>query len=313
MRHCAERLGLVLFVACLAIQSAWAGGAPLAEIEKRGNGDRTLLLIPCMSCRWKSWETFMERNRDRYTMYAVTLPGFGGSPRPELPLNTEGTPWRDNALQRLSQLIDREDLRQVVVIGHSWGSMVAVQLAALRPDRIEKMINLDGSLVMPVKNSRMERLSQAAEIVESQSRKLADPEQWRVFNGGGRDTLKPPAAQPTMERHRALLYHGMFMATDRNSLLQYWRENVLIDLRKAHRGLTAPILDLQAMQGGDYGEKRRRHLSGLKALGARSNIITTIFLHDTSHFVMEHRPELLDRIVDDFLQGRSLVDFKPDE
>jgi len=33
-------------------------------------------------------------------------------------------------------LIDRERLKDLTVVGHSWGTMVAVQLAAKRPDAI---------------------------------------------------------------------------------------------------------------------------------------------------------------------------------
>lgn len=286
-------------------QSPVKAEAPLPEVEKQRNGDVTLLLIPCKSCRWKSWETFMQRNRDRYTMYAVTLPGFGGTPRPDLPVNTPGAPWRENALEQLSSLMAREEMREVVLMTHSFGTMVGVQLAARHPDRFSRMINLDGSLTYPDGTTWQERLADARKVVEAQSLALADAERWRRFNGGQPDTSMPLASEPVMPRHRAILYHGMFMATDRTSLIQYWRENPLIDLNAELRKLRLPILDIQAMRGGDYEEQKHAHLDTLKKAGS-PDTVQTIFLEDTSHFVMEHRPQLLDRIVADFVAGRKV-------
>ena len=67
-----------------------------------------------MSCRWKSFEPFMARNRERYRMYAVTLPGIAQTPAPDLPLNGDEPVWHRNAIQALSNLIDRERLTNVM-------------------------------------------------------------------------------------------------------------------------------------------------------------------------------------------------------
>lgn len=284
---------------------------PLPEIERSGTGPVTVLLIPCMSCRWRSWDTFLERNQSAYTMYAITVPGFGGTPLPDLPRDTEGTPWRDNLLNGLSRLIVDENLRDIVLIGHSWGTMVSVQLAARLPARISSLISVDGSITSPwVPDTRDERLAEARRTEEEWGTKLADAEEWRLFNGGG-DTLAPPEA-PTMERQRSVLYHGMFMATDRTALLQYWRENLLIDLSAELRALKLPILDLRAIRGGDMEHQRKQHLEVMAAERSPSNV-KTVFLYDTSHFVMEHRPELFDRIVADFVAGREIQDFRPSD
>ncbi len=246
----------------------------------------------------------MERNADRYTMVAVTLPGFGGTPRPDLPLNTDGTPWRDNALRALSELIDAQGLDDVVVVGNSFGTMVGVQLAALRPDKVKRLINVDGSLFSSVSGSREEQLAQAAETVATQTERLADPEVWRTFNGGP-STLGPPEQESYMARHRSMLYHGMFMATDRTSLIQYWRENLLIDLDAVFRALTIPVLDIQSFRGGNFDEQRRRYEESIIAAG-KPDGVKTVYLEDTGHFVMEHRPELFDRMIADYLAGRTV-------
>ena len=72
----------------------------LAHVEVRGTGDTALVLIPGLVCGWEVWESFMDRNGDRYTMYAVTLPGMNGSEPLPLPESVEGTPGSTGAPRR---------------------------------------------------------------------------------------------------------------------------------------------------------------------------------------------------------------------
>src|SRR5215510_12834629 len=89
--------GLRLFAVLFAILNMSGAGlaqaqtkySPIPEYKRVGRGTQTLLLIPCMSCRWNEWEEFMERNQAKYTMYAVTIPGYGGTPVPDLSKDTD--------------------------------------------------------------------------------------------------------------------------------------------------------------------------------------------------------------------------------
>ena len=159
----------------------------LPEVVIQGNGETNLILIPCMSCRWNEWEEFMERNKEKYTMYAVTVPGYGGTASPDLPVNSEATPFRDHVLEGLSELIDQNGLQKVTVAGHSWGSMVAVQLAAKRPDVVNRVINVDGFLESTTwtPDNSAERLNQANQVITDWESKLENAEEWSKFNGAG--------------------------------------------------------------------------------------------------------------------------------
>ena len=68
----------------------------LAHVERVGTGPVDLVLIPGLACDWRVWEDFLQRNARRYTMYAVTLPGFGGAPAEFDP--DEPTPLLDDAV-----------------------------------------------------------------------------------------------------------------------------------------------------------------------------------------------------------------------
>src|SRR5262245_47521140 len=57
---------------------------PLGHVEVRGTGPVPVVLIPNLVMDWTIFESFMQRNSEKFTMYAVTLPGFAGSAPPPM-------------------------------------------------------------------------------------------------------------------------------------------------------------------------------------------------------------------------------------
>ena len=107
--------------------AAWAlcamtalGAEPIAHVQTRGEGDASLVLIHNTLADWGVWDSFMERNRDRYTMRAIRLAGMGGSEAMEIP---EGNPldemvWSDRVVGAIRELCAEEGLEDVYVVGH---------------------------------------------------------------------------------------------------------------------------------------------------------------------------------------------------
>ncbi len=253
----------------------------------------------------------MERNVDKYKMVAVTLPGYGGTPTPDLPKNTDSTPWRDNALAGLSELIDDFDLKDLTVIGHSWGSMIAIQIAAQRKDVINKVISVDGKIqsttwAPPVKQ---ERLAKANSVIEDWEPRLKNAEEWSKFNGASvGNTFGKTDSVMTETMLTKIKLVGGFMATDRDVVLQYWRENMLIDLTASLHKISVPILDIQSFTGKDQTSQKLQHLKALKEANVPSNV-HSIFMYDTKHFIMYHRPLAFDCIIEDFILDKPVRDF----
>lgn len=121
----------------------------LGAVVKRGHGPRAMVLIAGLGFGGDVFEPLLERWSDHYTMYAVTIPGFGGTAAPPVP--PAGTSfgeqtWTRGALAGIEQMIQDEALSRVVVVGH-WlgGTQVALQLARRHPDRVEAVVLLAGS------------------------------------------------------------------------------------------------------------------------------------------------------------------------
>lgn len=277
----------------------------LGEAYRLGSGDTVLLLIPCASCRWRSFDEFMQRNAERYTMYAVTLPGYGGTRPPDLPHYATSTLWHDNAAAALIALLEDEGVSRAVVVGSSFGSTIGLLLAHRRPDLVAGLVNIDG---FPTNGPEVaeqnlgERLEQARQIMHQYAEPLVQPDRWQRFN------TPSIIARP----ERKLLYHGWFMATDREAMIQYWWENMLEDRNPWLRELEGPYLDIRALRPWDEQpeETRRQAEETMAQIGTPSGY-QRVFLYETPHFVMEERPELLDRLIADFVAGRPLQDFRP--
>jgi pimeloyl-ACP methyl ester carboxylesterase len=120
----------------------------LGAVVRAGSGDRVMILIPGLGFGAGIFEDFMNGLAADYRMYAVTLPGFGGTAAPPCPPETTSfgaQTWTTGALSALERLIETERIRDAVVVGH-WltGTQLAVRLATRHPDRIKAVILLAG-------------------------------------------------------------------------------------------------------------------------------------------------------------------------
>ncbi len=270
----------------------------LGEVQVIGTGPTIVLVVPCASCRWRSFEDFAERNAERFTTVAVTLPGYGGTAAPDLPTFDDEAHWQPYVVDALERLLEEEDLDEVIVIGHSFGTRIALQIAARRPDRIQGLINLDGTLAGPLdqeSQSLEARFAAATEIRAKNMEPLSDPDAWQRFN------------LPRIDRQdRRILYHGWFMATDRTAMTQYWWENLLESQNPLLRKLSMPVLDVQLYSPGarNVAEAQRSYRERVDALNLGEQY-RLLFYADTGHFLMEDRPELLDTLVITFAEGRT--------
>jgi pimeloyl-ACP methyl ester carboxylesterase len=82
------------------------------------------------------WDDFLDRLARRFTVYAPEHPGTSvGNPDGINPLDTL---W--DLVLYYYELFDRLELRAPAVVGHSFGGMIAAELAATSPERVGKLV-----------------------------------------------------------------------------------------------------------------------------------------------------------------------------
>jgi pimeloyl-ACP methyl ester carboxylesterase len=118
-----------------SVQSA--DGVSIAY-EERGAGQTALVFVHGWSCDRSYWSGQLEPFSRQYKVVAVDLAGHGESglgPRKDWSMAAFGAD--------VAAVVEKLDLQQVVLIGHSMGSDVAVEAARRLPKRVAGLVWLD--------------------------------------------------------------------------------------------------------------------------------------------------------------------------
>lgn len=129
-----------------------ADPASLGLVIRVGEGTQPMILIPGLGFGGEVFQELMEPLAKDYRMYAVTLPGFGGSqalPCPDSAVSFGEQSWGTAALNAIKKLIRDEQLENPVIVGH-WltGTQLALRLALDDPENIKAVILLSGTACM---------------------------------------------------------------------------------------------------------------------------------------------------------------------
>ena len=133
------------------------------EYQRRGGGPPLLLLHGGL-CDSRTWRVELESLSDAFTVVAWDAPGCGGSSDP--PEHFRMAEYGDC----LARFIDTLGLQTPHVLGHSWGSALALELYRQRPDLVRSLILVGGyagwagSLPPDQVERRLQFALQAAEL-----------------------------------------------------------------------------------------------------------------------------------------------------
>ena len=115
------------------------------HFEKFGSGGEIILLLHGWGHSINNLRGLATVLSWKHTVYALDLPGFGKS---DTPPDTWGT--EDYAIC-VQEFLEKEDLKDVNLFGHSFGGRVSIQLAARVPDRVKSMVLMNSSGLPPVR------------------------------------------------------------------------------------------------------------------------------------------------------------------
>ena len=103
-----------------------------AQVEKRGQGKPLLYLHGAFA--YGGWPGFLRSLAESYTVYAPLHPGFGEG---------DGLEHLDDVLDLVLysyDLMDALGLETANVVGHFFGAMIAAEMAAICPHRVDKLV-----------------------------------------------------------------------------------------------------------------------------------------------------------------------------
>lgn len=280
--------------------------APLAHVEKRGSGPVQLLLIPGHSCDWTVYETFMERNKDAYTMYAVTLPGFGGTaspPAPTDPADIASTPWLNNAEKQIVELISRESLEKPVILGHSLGGHLVCRIAARHPDLITSAIAVDGMPAFPMGSSDQPMSREQRSKMATLMFKNLEATKDEAWNAQQRGWIMQLVTDPKRGEQLA----DLASKTTKSAGARYMAELIASDVTDEVKASRIPVALFAALPpDGTPGMTPDSVRRVWAPFTQDAPHVSVVFFDSTRHFIMDDAPAEFDRSVAQFIKGEQV-------
>jgi esterase len=103
--------------------------------RKLGEG-QPMIILHGLFGQSDNWQTLAKQFAEKYQVYTVDLRNHGHSPHSD--------EWNYSVMSAdLFELINDNDLKEVILIGHSLGGKVAMQLALDHPEKLSKLIVAD--------------------------------------------------------------------------------------------------------------------------------------------------------------------------
>jgi pimeloyl-ACP methyl ester carboxylesterase len=286
----------------------------LGGVRREGRGSIPMVLIAGAGFGADVFDAFMKANAERYSMLAVTLPGFGGTQAPPMP--APGTSygertWTRAAAAAVARLIEEEGIDRPVVVGH-WltGAQVALDVAIDRPDLVRAAVAISGvpkfvptsGSGVPEPTSPSARASMVDAFLAPQWFKTVTPETWHDNNFLPRDYAIHPLRAQQLWRTAAEPPLPVWI----RYLCEAWADD---GTRRLGR-LEVPVLVLiprfdslyeEGPQTGDYMQAFLHR--GWEGVGQRSDRITIETIADSRVFMMDDRPRELYDALARFLAG----------
>jgi len=284
-----ERLFMRFTLAFLALATA-ALAQPPFEVKVIGHG-RPMILIPGLSSSGETWDTTVAHYRDRFQCHVLTIAGFAGVPRVDAPMLPK---VRDG----LADYIRKYKLDRPVVVGHSLGGFVALDLAAHYPELPGRLVIVDAypffAGIADPQITIAQAQANAGQMRKYMGGMSQDAYERYVKSGvGTRDMVEKEA-----DFDRLVSWS---LASDRTAVTDALAEMFGADLRSDLSRIKVPTLVLGAWIAYKQYTDHARTEANLRTQYAKLAGVE-IQVNDTSHhFIMWDDPEWMFAQLDRFL------------
>jgi pimeloyl-ACP methyl ester carboxylesterase len=205
------------------------------EVTVVGKG-RPMILIPGLACPGEVWNPTVDRFSNRFECHVVSLAGFAGRP-PHLSKD----PLLERVCDELARYIRKHKLQRPVIVGHSLGGFLTLQLAARHPDLVGELVVVDGApfligLVRP--GASLADAKAAAVSMRQYFDAIDDAANEQMIRSG---TATRPMVASEEDHARIIAWS---LASDRTTVAQAMTEMYSSDLREELARIQTPTLVL---------------------------------------------------------------------
>lgn len=275
-----KKATLLIYLLFLAPQILMAQNAIAVKTSGKG---QPILLLPGFATPGEVWQQTAAA-LPGYQVHMVTYAGFGGVQPVEMP-------WYDKIKTDLVQYIQANKLQQIILIGHSMGGNLALDLAASLPDHVSKVVVADAlacmrEVMMP--GVPAEALGYGGPFID-QMMAMDDVAQSSYLDQMTGNMISKPADQAQVK--------SWMQAADRKTFVLGYVDLLKLDNRPILPGIKAPVLIMVAGQpfGPDALETMKKQYEALDNK-------EFAFAADAKHYLMLDQPEWFNETLLSFLE-----------
>lgn len=230
-------------LAVLLVLSTAPAATPIAppnsfRVEVSGHG-RPMILIPGLSSSGDTWKTTVAHYENQYTCHVLTLAGFAGVPATSGPLLSA-------VAEELAKYIELQHLEKPIIIGHSLGGNIALDIGARYPNLVGPLVIVDSLPFYAGAWFQAKSLEDARPMIASMHAYMTTQtrEQYEQFVRSGAAT-KYMVTSPA--DHQMIIQWGL--VSDPRTVADAMYELVSEDLRPQLPRVTSPALLLGTWVG----------------------------------------------------------------
>ena len=299
----------------------------LGQVQKIGRGPVPMILIADARTDWTLYQSFMERNASKYTMYAITLPGYGGTAPPPRPASFDpaATPWWDGLEQGIVKLIEKNRLSKPVIVGSQASAYLAARMALDHPEQVRGVVLLNGSVYQsfvrkPGDPDSPPTIEERRRIVMSQPRQMGlfsefapqvvptkEAMELRLKNMTPAQLVSLRASLHDVERSKMYFLNAGVGSDPR--AYYYSTQTAGADLTNDLKNLKVPMLSLPAIyDDGPPAQPPMAPAQWLEVKMRYPNIpLTVAMFENTRSYITEDAPQELDSSIEAFLAGKPVM------
>ena len=283
----------------------------LGRVRKAGNGPKDMILIAGAGFGGNIWDSFVSTRKEKYTMYVITLPGFGGTQAPPMPSN--GTSygvqtWTKSAQTGVHKLIVEKKLKKPIIVAH-WiiATQIAIGLALENPDILSRVVIISGVAKNALADAQIGKKLTVKQRISWVDKGLAP----RWFKTVTRDTWDDNAFYPSdyaVHPVRALQLWRLAFEPTLPVHIRYLCENWSQDSTVGLSGLKVPLLIVMPNPGADYdaipgqiGVIKTLTRNSWEGVEKMSKMIRLETVEKSRVFIMDDQPKKLDEVIAKFL------------
>ncbi|MEO9850241.1 alpha/beta hydrolase [Reichenbachiella sp.] len=284
----------------------------LGSVEKIGNGKQPMILIAGWGFDGNIFRPLTDSQQHEYTMYVVTLPGFGNTKAPPMPKNNTSYSdlyWTNGIIQALKGLIQREQMNRPILMSYfTYSNVIALRIALDYPELIDKVVILSGMARFMANypsyepTSLQSRIYYTEQVLAQKWFKTVSKETWDQGNftpvGFSKDTLT------------AQKYWNQMSSVPIPIMVRYLLEYYCTDLSLEYEKLKVPTLVVMPQftqevfkePGNAYWSTFFHHSWwGAKPANSNFHLIT---ISDSHAMILEDQPDKLLDVINLFASGK---------